>query len=191
MRQILFVQGAGEDVHEQWDNKLVESLRRELGPRYEIRYPVMPNEADPKLSTWGVALEAEMATLDNGAIVVGHSVGGTILIHVLAERNPPVVLGAIALIAAPFIGNGGWESEDIEPRPDLAARLPAGVPVFLYHGDKDAIAPVEHLALYASAIPTAHVRRLTNRDHQLDNDLSEIARDIRELENRTRLAARD
>ena len=190
MSQILFVQGAGEDVHEQWDNKLVESLRRELGPGYEIRYPVMPNEADPKLATWRVALEAEMAALDNGAIVVGHSVGGTILIHVLAERNPPVVLGAIALIAVPFIGNGGWESEDIEPRPDLAARLPAGVPVFLYHGDKDAIAPVEHLALYASAIPTAQVRRLTNRDHQLDNDLSEVARDIRELENRARLATR-
>jgi len=31
MRQILFVQGAGNDVHEQWDNKLVEDLRRPGG----------------------------------------------------------------------------------------------------------------------------------------------------------------
>ena len=40
--------GAGEDVHDKWDNKLVESLRRELGRGYEVRYPIMPNEADPR-----------------------------------------------------------------------------------------------------------------------------------------------
>ena len=182
MRQILFVQGAGEAVHDEWDYKLVESLRRELGPDYEVRYPVMPNEADPQLAAWGVALESEIAVLHPGAIIVGHSLGGTILVNVLAERAPAVELGAIALVAAPFVGQGGWKGEDIELRSDLAARLPAGVPVFLYHGDKDAIAPVAHLALYAAAIPHAHVRRLVDRDHQLNNDLSEVASDIRELE---------
>lgn len=54
--------------------------------------------------------------------------------------------------------------------------------MFLYHGDNDEIAPVAHLALYAAAIPHAEVRRLPNRDHQLNNDLAEIANDIRGLE---------
>jgi predicted alpha/beta hydrolase family esterase len=179
---VLFVQGAGEAVHDEWDNKLVESLRRELGPDYEVRYPLMPNEADPQFAAWRVALEREMAALPAGAIIVGHSIGGTILVNVLAERAPAVELGAIALVAAPFVGHGGWKSDDIEPPSDLAARLPAGVPVFLYHGDKDTSAPVAHVALYAAAIPHAHVRRLAGRDHQLDNDLSEVASDIRELE---------
>ena len=182
MRQILFVQGGGEDVHDQWDNKLVESLRRELGPGYEVRYPRMPDEADPRVAVWTNALQGEIATLKDGAIVVGHSLGGTILINVLAEHAPAVELGAIVLIAAPFIGHGGWEIDDIEPVSDLAGRLPAGVPVFLYHGDDDATAPVAHLALYAAAIPHASVRRLANRDHQLDNDLSEVASDIRRLD---------
>jgi predicted alpha/beta hydrolase family esterase len=181
-RQILFVQGAGEDVHEQWDNKLVGSLRRELGPGYEIRYPRMPDEADPHVATWGTALEREIAALQSGAIVVGHSIGGTMLLNVLGERAPAVRLGAIVLIAAPFIGRGGWKSDDIAPRSDLAARLPPNVPVFLYHGDNDTIAPVAHLALYSAAIPHAHVRELANRDHQLGNDLSEVASDIRGLE---------
>jgi len=181
MKQILFVQGGGKDVHEQWDNKLVEDLRRELGTGYEVRYPIMPNEADPQYALWRVALEHEIAALPNGAIIVGHSVGGTILVNVLAERVPDVALGAIVLIAAPFIGDGGWNSDDIEPRSDLATRLPQGVPVFLYHGDKDEIAPISHVALYAKAIPYARVRRLANRDHQLNNDLSEVASDIREL----------
>ena len=182
LRLILFVQGAGKDVHEQWDNKLVEDLRRELGRGYEVRYPIMPNEADPQFAAWRGALENEIAALPNGAIVVGHSLGGTILINVLAECAPTVGLGAIVLIAAPFIGDGGWKSKDIEPRSDLATRLPPGVPVFLYHGDSDEIAPISHVALYAEAIPYARVRQLANRDHQLNNNLSEVASDIRELE---------
>ena len=115
-RQVLFVQGAGKDVHGRWDNRLVASLRSELGPDYDIRYPVMPNEADPKYATWKQALERELAALESGAIVIGHSVGGTILINVLAERTPESSLGAICLISAPFIGEGGWESDDIEPQ---------------------------------------------------------------------------
>ena len=179
MRQVLFVQGGGEDVHDRWDNKLVDSLRSELGPDYEMHYPVMPNEADPNYAAWKRALEREFAALENGSIVVGHSVGGTILINVLAERTQQSNLGAICLIAAPFIGAGGWKSEDIEPRSDLAARLPSDVPIFLYHGRNDETVPFAHVELYARAIPRAHVRRLANRDHQLNNNLSELASDIR------------
>ena len=116
VRHVLFVQGAGDEVHEKWDSKLVESLRRELGPGYEIRYPLMPNEADPTFATWRMALDKELATLQDGAVVVGHSIGGTILINALAESEPEAALGAIVLIAAPFVGSGGWESNDIQPR---------------------------------------------------------------------------
>jgi predicted alpha/beta hydrolase family esterase len=179
--QVLFVQGAGEDVHDAWDVRLVESLRRELGAGYEVRYPRMPDEADPELATWRPALERELAALRSGAIVVGHSVGGTVLVHVLAGSAPATALGAIVLIAAPFVGRGGWESDDLPPRPELAERLPAAVPVFLYHGEEDAEVPVAHVELYAAAIPRARVRRLAGRDHQLNDDLSEVARDIRAL----------
>src|SRR6478672_10721150 len=98
MRQVLFVQGAGEGVHDQWDNHLVDSLRSELGPAYEVRYPVMPNERDPQYAVWKLALQREFATLEDGAIVVGHSVGGTVLVHALAEQAPRSTLGAICLI---------------------------------------------------------------------------------------------
>jgi hypothetical protein len=38
--------------------------------------------------------------------VVGHPVGATILVNALAEQ-PPRGIGAIVLIAVPFIGEGG------------------------------------------------------------------------------------
>jgi predicted alpha/beta hydrolase family esterase len=184
MRQVLFVQGAGEGVHDQWDNHLVDSLSDELGPTYQIRYPVMLNEANPKYAVWKLALQREFAALEDGDIVIGHSVGGAILIHVLAEQTPQRIFGAVCLIAAPFIGPGGWKSDDIEPRPDLAARLPRDVPIFLYHGSDDDTVPIAHVGLYAHLVPRAQVRRLKGRDHQLNNRLVEVANDIRRLEQR-------
>ena len=61
MKDVLFVQGAGEGVHANWDSHLVESLRRQLGPEYEVRYPRMPNEADPTMASWRPVLERELA----------------------------------------------------------------------------------------------------------------------------------
>jgi predicted alpha/beta hydrolase family esterase len=103
-RQILFVQGGGAGAHDEWDDKLVSSLRRELGGGYEIRYPRMPDESDPSFARWSAAIRREMADLDAGAVVVGHSVGATILVNALAEQPPERGLAAIALIAAPFVG---------------------------------------------------------------------------------------
>ena len=85
-RQLLFVQGGGAGVHDEWDSKLVESLGRELGPEYEIRYPRMPKEDDPSYAAWKASIEKEFATLDDDAILVGHSIGATILVSALAEQ---------------------------------------------------------------------------------------------------------
>ena len=180
--QLLFVPGGGAGVHDEWDDELVESLRRELGPGFEIRYPRMPNEDDPSYAAWKAAIEKELATLDDGAFLVGHSLGGTMLVNALAESPPERRLGAIFLIAAPFAGEGGWPSEELNTPPDLGARLPRGVPVYVYHGLEDAIAPPSHAELYACAIPQASVRLLPGRDHQLGNDLTEVAATIESRE---------
>jgi predicted alpha/beta hydrolase family esterase len=180
-KQVLFIQGGGAGAHDKWDNKLVESLARELGPTYEISYPPMPDEADPTYAAWKAVLEQEIAALDDGAILIGHSVGGTILINALAKEPPDRKLSGVFLIAAPFVGAGGWPSEDIEPSPELGAQLPAATPIYLYHGSADHTAPFAHLDLYARAIPYAHVCRLEGRNHQLDDDLAEVAADVRAL----------
>ena len=41
--------------------------------------------------------------------------------------------------------------------------------------------PFSHLQLHATALPGATVRVLSQRDHQLNDDLSEVARDIRTI----------
>jgi pimeloyl-ACP methyl ester carboxylesterase len=178
VRQILFIQGGGAGVHDEWDDKLVHSLSRELRAGYEVRYPRMPDEGDPHYAAWAAAIRRELTAVADGAVVVGHSVGGTILVHALAERPPERQLAAIVLIAAPFVGAGGWPGDEFELPQDLGARLPQNVPVHLFHGLRDETAPPSHADLYARVIPHARLHRLPGRDHQLDNDLSEVAETV-------------
>jgi predicted alpha/beta hydrolase family esterase len=144
----------------------------------------MPQEDDPKFALWKAALVDELAELADAAILVGHSIGATILAHSLAEAPPARPPAGILLVAMPFIGEGGWPSDDITPKPDLGARLPAPSPVYLYQGSADDTVPPEHADLNAKAIPQAVVRKLPGRDHQLNNDMSEVAADIRRLSRR-------
>jgi pimeloyl-ACP methyl ester carboxylesterase len=139
----------------------------------------MPDESDPSFARWSAAIRREIADLGDGAVVAGHSVGATILVHALAEQPPDRGLGAIVLIAAPFVGEGGWPSDEFELTSDLGARLPPGVRVHVFHGLQDQTAPPSHADLYALAIPQAQVCQLPGRDHQLNNDLSEVAEAIR------------
>lgn len=179
--QVLFVQGAGEGTHEQWDSKLVESLRRELGKSYEVRYPRMPREDEPSYARWKPVLERELEALPDGAVVVGHSVGGTVLLKLLTEHAPPVKLGAIVFVATPFVGEGGWSLDDMKFPADLGARLPQGVPVHFFHGLDDETASPSHLDLYARAVPQARTHPLAGRDHQLNDDLKEVAATVSSL----------
>lgn len=123
-----------------------------------------------------------MASLGDGAVVVGHSIGGTILMGMLAEQGPEVEVAAIMLVAAPFVGDGGWPGDEFEFSGDLGTKLPRGVPVHIFHGADDDTAPPGHADLYARALPEAEVHHLPGRDHQLGNDLSEVARVIRSLD---------
>lgn len=177
-RPVLFIQGGGAGTHDGWDNALVDSLRRDLGDGHEVRYPRMPNEDDPSHGTWIPPICREMADLHDGAVVVGHSVGATMLIKALAEQRPECVLEAIVLIAAPFVRQGGWPSEEFELPKDLGARLPLGARVHLFHGLRDETVPPSHAEVYARVIPQARVHLLSGRDHQLNNDLSDVAKAI-------------
>ena len=181
MRQVLFIQGAGEGTHDEWDNLLVESLRVMLGPDFEIDYPRMPNESDPGYLPWKKAIVQRLSDLEDGAVLIGHSIGATILASVIAENPPPRRPMCLMLLAAPYIGDGGWPSDEITAQDRLGSGLPDGVPVYLYHGSGDEIVPHSHVYLYAKAIPQAIVRRLEGRDHQLHNDLREVAEDIRSV----------
>ena len=177
-RHVLFVQGGGEGTHDAWDDKLVASLKNALGSGYSVHYPRMPDEDRPDAAAWKKEIARALSKLGDGAILVGHSVGGAILVDHLADGVPGAGPAAVFLIAAPFIGDGGWPSGELRPTREAAAKLPAALPLYLYQGDDDDTVPPSHLGMFAKAFPRATVRRLGGRNHQLNDDLTEVARDI-------------
>jgi len=178
---ILFIQGGGEGTHDHWDNKLVASLGRALGADTSIHYPRMPYEDEPSYTAWKPALVRALESLDDGAVLVGHSLGGAFLLQVLVEARLTFRPRALILIAAPFFGPGGWPGDEIAAHADLAQRLPADMPVILVHGTDDETVPYAHAELYARALPQAVLRPAPRRDHQLNDDLRSVGREIRSL----------
>ena len=181
VKPVIFVQGGGRDVHDSWDNRLVTSLKQALGPGYAVHYPRMPDEGAPDPNAWKKTIARELSKLNDAVILVAHSVGAAILLDYLADSDLGRLSG-VFLIAPPFIGDGGWPSESLRPTRALVADLPDGVPLHIYQGGHDGTVPVSHSRLFEKALPHATVRRLAGRDHQLDGDLSELARDIALLE---------
>ena len=183
-RHVLFIHGAGEGALKE-DEKLVASLRDSLGLPYEVYYPAMKNEDDPNYEIWVGQIKEELVTLNDAVVLVGHSVGASILLKFLSETEIKKNVLGIFLIATPFWGGDkGWKYDGYEklvlPSED-SSKLPEDVPVFLYHSRDDEVVPFAHLALYAERFPKATIRELDGRGHQLNNDLSEVANDIKQL----------
>jgi uncharacterized protein len=183
-KDVLFIQGAGEGAYHV-DKQLADSLRQALGSEYDVRYPVMPDEGNAPYDQWKQRVETELATMASPVILVGHSVGASILARYLADSTLDKPAAGILLISAPFWGGAGWRYEGyqmLELPADFASRLPQEAPVFLYHCHDDATVPFRHLGLYARLLPKAHVREIASGGHQLNNDLTLIATDIVGLE---------
>ena len=177
---VLFVHGGGEGAYEE-DKKLAENLRDVLGGAYDVRCPRMPGADSPEYGAWRDRISEELAALDGEAILVGHSLGASILLKYLSEEAVERPVAGLFLVAPPYWGVEDWDVGEYELRPDFASKLPEGLPVFFYHSRDDEAVPFAHLALYAERLLRATVREFDDRGHQFGDDLTEVARDIREL----------
>ncbi|MFZ0455050.1 MAG: hypothetical protein WCE54_03495 [Ignavibacteriaceae bacterium] len=69
----------------------------------------------------------------------------------------------------------------IKLKEDIAESLPRNVPVFLYHCRDDEKIPFDHLLIYEQMLPYATIRKIQHGGHQLNNDLTLVAEDIKSL----------
>jgi predicted alpha/beta hydrolase family esterase len=184
VKQVLFIQGAGVGAHNE-DKKLADSLRQALGSDYDVRYPLMPDEGNAPYEQWKQQIETELAVMSGPVLLVGHSVGASILAKCFTEIAINTPIAGIFLASTPFWGGDGWRYEGyqkLELPKDFAVKLPQDAPVFLCHSRDDEIVPFSHLALYTKILPKAKVREIESGGHQLNNDLAMIAKDIIRLE---------
>jgi uncharacterized protein len=182
-KHVLLIHGAGTGAYEE-DKKLAASLTKALGTDYEVHYPKMVDEENAPYKQWTQQIEQELAAMQGPVTLVGHSVGASVIIKWISETEVQQPIAGIFLMATPFWGGKGWRYEGYEELAlpeEPAAKLPAGISIFLYHCRDDETVPFDHLALYAQVFPQATIRELDAGGHQLNNNLSEVARDIKTI----------
>lgn len=182
-KHIFLIQGAGAGAYEE-DKQLATNLSHALGQQYEVHYPAMPHEDDASYEEWKQHLEKELAAMQEPIVLVGHSVGASVLIKWMSELEVEQSIAGMLLLACPFWGGDGWRYEGYEELmlpEDSAAKLSNGRQIFLYHCRDDVTVPFDHLALYAQTLPEATVCERDEGGHQFNNDLSFVAEDIKGL----------
>ena len=180
-KQVLFFQGAGEGAYEE-DRLLATSLQNALGTVYQVHYPKIQNEGDIEYADWKAQIDRELAALGDDVTLVGHSVGASVLLKYLSEEPIRKSITGLFLLAAPYWGvDDFWKWDEARLPQDVPARLARLPRIFFYHSRDDEIVPFAHFGLYAEKIPQAIFREFDGRGHQFDNDLTEVAEDIKSL----------
>lgn len=181
-KHVLFIHGAGEGAYEE-DRLLASSLQNALGSAHEVHYPKMPEEDSATYDDWRASIERALAILDDEVILVGHSVGGSVLAKYLSEERINKSVTELFLLAAPYWnGDGIWKWDEVQLPEDVAAKLASIRRIVLYHSRDDNTVPFAHMALYAASLPQADIRAVDGRGHQFGNDLVDVAEDIRRAE---------
>lgn len=174
---VLFIQGGGAGTYTA-DRALADSLERALGAGWEVQYPQMPDEENCPYPEWQAEIDARIASMKRPVTLVGHSVGGSVLLKYLCDRRPSPHIAGLFAVAAPYWGAGGWGWDEMALPADAATRLAGDWPLVLHHSRDDEVVPFSHLALYAAKLPRATVRTYEGRDHQFNDDLADVAADI-------------
>lgn len=177
-QHILFIHGAGG--HDE-DKILADALQKALGDSYNVVYPRMPDENEPNSDAWKAKITSELAAFDATPILVGHSLGASTLLKYLSEEKLDQLPAGLFLVAAPYWDANNEDVNEYAVREDFASHIPTSLPIFFYHSKDDEYVPFAHLAQYGDKLPEATVREFDGRGHQFNNDLSEVAADIRSL----------
>ncbi|MEY8758945.1 alpha/beta hydrolase [Chryseobacterium tongliaoense] len=178
MKQILFIHGGGDDGYGS-DSKMLPSLEQALGADFKIHYPKMPEVETNALATlWLEQIDIEVSGFYADLILVGHSLGASMLLKYLSEFKIPGYIKGVFLIAPPFWnGTQDW-IQPLKLKDNFAEKLPKDLPVFFYQTRDDTIVPYEQFARYKIEVPRATFREIPSGGHQFNNDLSIVAMDI-------------
>ncbi len=180
-KQILFIQGGGGDGGYKADKSLVASLKKEIGRDYDIEYPELESDESASDFGWIEQVDKKIAAVQSEVILVGHSLGASMLLKYLSEYKVKKKISGIFLIATPFWGGSEDWVQGLKLQEDFAEKLPKNIPIFFYQCRDDEEVPFEQFRSYKQKLPWATFRELKTGGHQFNDDLSIVAKDIESL----------
>ena len=182
-KKVLFIHSGGPQGIHEGSNDLLNYLKDMLGPGYEVLCPQMPDPENPEYIEWKRLLAKEIMALDDEELIlVGHSLGGSVLLKYLSEEECDKRIAGLFIVAAPYWGKRHWRVDEYALQKNFSSRLPPIRKIFLYHSRNDEVVPFKHLDFYADKLPDAIVRRFENRRHLFVMGLPELVDDIKNLD---------
>lgn len=181
-KTVLFLHSAGPQGPGQGSSEFVRYLKRELGSGFSVLAPKLPRPQAPDYGPWKAKLAAILSGMKGDVILIGHSLGGSVLLKYLSEEKVKIRIPALFLAATPFWGEKGWEYDMFRLQDGFAKKLPAIPFIFLYHSRKDEVVEFRHLKRYADKLPKALLRPISGNSHVFDEaGLPEMVADLKAI----------
>jgi predicted alpha/beta hydrolase family esterase len=183
--EILLIQGAG-NVTIADELVIVEQLKRELGDDFTVIYPIMPDADQPSYHTWETVLAANLEKLPVNVILLGHSLGASVILKHFSKHDVPNKVLGMVLFGVPYWKNQNWDVSEYEIEEELVPNLSKLENVYFYHSADDEVIPYVHLEAYQKILPQANWRITSGLDHSYHGAISLIANDIKELASKSK-----
>jgi uncharacterized protein len=180
-KEILFVHSAGPQGHHEGSDYIVRYLIDALGAGYRIWLPDMPDPENPHYVDWRARLKKELSSIEDELILVGHSLGASVLLKYLSEEKLRQRIAGLFLIGAVYWGKKDWDVKEYVLKRNFSSKLPSIGQIFLYHSSDDEVVPISHVRYFGNELPNATVREFEHRGHLFGRGLPELVEDIKRL----------
>lgn len=179
-KQILFAHSGGPQGSPGLGSyDFISWLEYSLGKEYQISCPIIEDPEAPSYSMWKSMLNKYLDKPEQEFILIGHSLGGAMLLKYLSEETIDSKINALHLVAVPFFGKTGWNLDDFALKKDFTKSLPPLNAVHLFHCTNDPIVPLDHLNFYGKSLTQAIVHELEGNSHVFSDGLPELLQIIR------------
>lgn len=197
MKQLLFVHGGdslkpGENFYEYWDgdqswlsslaNPFLEAqgkkkrwkddLVAQLGGEWVCVFPRMPNDMDAHYAQWKWFFDKHLPFMEDGIVLVGHSLGGNFLAKYLAENTLPVRVSQLHIVAP------SWSEGDFVLPASLGLVVKQVENIFVYGSVDDPVVRWADIERYAKALPGSTMVSFQDRGHFLGETFPELVANI-------------
>jgi len=142
-----------------------QTIARDLGDKYEVLLPRMPNTADAHYEEWKLYFESVSKILDDQVILIGHSLGGIFLAKYLSENQAQFKIKSLILLAAPIQDTADESLGDFRLTKDFTNLIKQVTNIHILHSQDDPVVPVADAQLYKKQLPTATLTLINDKAH--------------------------
>jgi predicted alpha/beta hydrolase family esterase len=157
------------------------NLQDVLGTNYDVFLPKMPNSANAVYNEWCIWFEKYLPLLNDGVILVGHSLGAVFLAKYLSEHEITKKVAGTFLVAPPYHDDLGVELPEFAIKGSLLGLQRQGGKVILFHSKDDPVVAFSETKKYQEALPELDIRVFEDRGHFNSEDFPEIVEEIKKF----------